>query len=80
MKFSFIKNDESTYWDEVILIIITLIVLAGGILLIVFKPSFGFVDESISLCLGLLLTISAVMYFPGIIYRLFHNKIKSDDK
>ncbi len=76
MKFSFFKNDKSTYWDEIILVIITLAVLIGGILLVVYKPVFWIVSENISMCMGLLLILTAVMYFPGIIYRLFHNDKK----
>lgn len=41
MKFSFVKNDTTTYWDEICLILITLIALVIGVLLVVFRPSFG---------------------------------------
>lgn len=75
MKFSFVKNDTTTYWDEIWLGLITIVALAIGILLIVFRPSFWIVDESISVCLGVLSLMLAVMYIPCIIYRLFENKI-----
>lgn len=74
MKFSFVKNDTTTYWDEVWLGLITIVALAIGILLIVFRPSFWIVDESISVC-GVLSLLLAVMYIPCIIYRLFENEV-----
>lgn len=73
MKFSFTKNDTTTYWDEVGLILITLISLAIGILLIVFRPSFWIISESISVGFGVMALMLAFMYTPCIIYRLFHN-------
>ena len=73
MKFSFTKNDTTTYWDEVGLIIITLVSLAIGILLIVFRPSFWIIPESISVGFGVVALMLAFMYTPCIIYRLFHN-------
>ena len=78
MKLSFIKNDKTTYWDEVILSLITLVALTIGVLLIVFKPSFWIIDESITLCFGVLSILLAVMYTPCIIYRLVedHNYLK----
>lgn len=80
MKFSFVKNDKTTYWDEVILSIITLVALTVGILLIVFKPSFWIIDESITICFGVLSILLAVMYTPCIIYRLVedHNYRKDN--
>lgn len=75
MKFSFVKNDTSTYWDEIWFGVITISALVIGILLIVFRPSFWIVDESVSVCFGVILLLLAVMYIPCIIYRLFENKI-----
>lgn len=74
MKFSFVKNDTTTYWDEIWLGVITLAALAIGILLIVVKPSFWIISENTSTCIGVLFVILAFMYFPCIIYRLFENK------
>ncbi len=77
MKFSFTKNDKSTYWDEIGLIVITLISLAIGILLIVFHPSFWIISDGFSTGAGVIVLMLAIMYTPCIIYRLFHNdKIK----
>ena len=73
MKFSLIKNDVTTYWDEVVLIIITLIALAIGILLIVFHPSLWIISEKFSVCFGVIALVVAFMYIPCVIYRLFHN-------
>lgn len=76
MKFSFVKNDTTTYWDEIGLILITLIALAIGVLLLVFRPSFWIISESTSVCFGVLALLLTFMYTPCIIYRLFENKIE----
>lgn len=76
MKFSFVKNDTTTYWDEIWLILITLIALAIGVLLLVFRPSFWIISESTSVCFGVLSLLLVFMYTPCIIYRLFENKIE----
>lgn len=76
MKFSFVKNDTTTYWDEIWLILITLIALVIGVLLVVFRPSFWIISESTSICFGVISLLLVVMYAPCIIYRLFENKIE----
>ena len=76
MKFSLFKNDTSTYWDEVILILLVLVDLLIGILLLKFKPNFWIFTESVSACFGILALVIAVMYTPCIIYRLCTNKIE----
>ncbi len=73
MKFSFTKNDVTTYKDEVILSLITLAALVIGILLVVYRPSFWIISESMSACFGLLFLWLAFVYIPCIIYRLFEN-------
>lgn len=40
MKFSLIKNNKSTYWDEVVLALIILAFVGRGIALIIVKPAF----------------------------------------
>ncbi len=80
MKFSFVKNDTTTYWDEIGLILITLIALVIGVLLVVFRPSFWIISESTSICFGVIFLLLAVMYTPCIIYRLFENKIDKENK
>lgn len=76
MKDFFTKNDKTTYKDELILILLTVIVTIIGVLLIVFKPSFWIVSESVSVCVGVFALLIAVMYIPSIIYRLFNNDKK----
>ena len=60
MKFSLIKNDKSTAKDELLLFLIILVFAAVGITLIVTAPSFWFIT-------------SAVMFVPGLIYRIMTN-------
>ncbi len=76
MKFSFVKNDVSTYWDEIALSLITLAALAIGVLLVVFRPGFWIITESTSACFGVLALLLAIMYIPCIIYRFSNNKIE----
>lgn len=76
MKFSFTKNDKSTVMDEIILTVIVLVCLAVGILLIITKPGFGFVSQSMTTVLGVMFVLAAVMYTPGLIYRFMTNDKK----
>ena len=76
MKFSFVKNDTSTYWDEICLSLITLIALLIGVLLVAFRPSFWIISESTSIYFGVLSLLLVIMYTPCIIYRFFENKIE----
>ena len=80
MKFSFVKNDTTTYWDEIWLILIILVALVIGVLLITFHPSFWLISESMSTCFGVLFLILVAMYTPCIIYRLFNNKIEKEEE
>ncbi len=73
MKISFIKNDTTTYKDEIVLSLITLFALVIGVLLVIFRPSFWIISESRSGVLGVLLVLLALMYVPCIIYRLVEN-------
>lgn len=79
MKFSFVKNDTTTYWDEIWLSLITLIALVIGVLLVVFRPCFWIISESTSICFGVISLLLVVMYTPCIIYRLFENKIEKKE-
>lgn len=74
MKFSLFENDKSTVKDEIILTLIVIVCLAVGILLIVMKPSIGFITQSITAVLGVMLVLAAVMYIPGLIYRFMTNE------
>ena len=73
MKFSLVKNDKSTYWDEVILAVMVIASFAIGISLIVTKPSFWIITEATSTITGVFFVLFGVMFLPGLIYRLFTN-------
>lgn len=73
MKFSMFNNDKSTYWDEVILGIIVLITIGVGVALIILKPVVWFIDGNNMTLVGVMLILIGAMFFPGFIYRLFHN-------
>lgn len=76
MKFSLIENDKSTYWDEVFLALFILFFAGIGIALVSIKPAFWFIDEADSTVFGVLMILIGAMFFPGFIYRLFHNDKK----
>ncbi len=76
MKFSMIKNDKSTYWDEVILFLMIVGCGAAGIFLIVQKPSFWIITEDSSVFFGVIMVLFAAMFIPALIYRLFTNDRK----
>lgn len=73
MKFSMFNNDKSTYWDEVILGIIVLITIGVGVALVILKPVVWFIDGNNMTLIGVMLILTGAMFFPGFIYRLFHN-------
>jgi hypothetical protein len=73
MKFSLVKNDKSTYWDEVILAVMVIASFAIGISLIVTKPSFWIITEATTTITGVFFVLFGVMFLPGLIYRLFTN-------
>ena len=76
MKKFFIKNDKTTYKDELILILFVAVAVIISVLLIVYKPSFWIITEGISLFTGVFVLFIAAMYIPCIIYRLFQNDKK----
>lgn len=73
MKFSLIKNDKSTVKDEVMLGFIIIVCLIIGILLIVCRPSFWIIDQSITVVTGVIITVFGLMFVPCLIYRLLTN-------
>lgn len=73
MKFSIVKNDKSTFWDEVILGLISLGCMVIGILLIVFKPSFWIIDSNSFVVTGAMIAILGFMFLLCLIYRLMTN-------
>lgn len=78
MKFSLFENDKSTYADEIILGLIVLISAICGILLIVFRPEFLFISSNIMVVIGVMLLIVAIMFLPGLVYRLMTNDKKTN--
>ena len=74
MKFSLFHNDRKTYKDELILGLLIFVWLACGGLLIVFRPSFFFIESSMTVCVGVLLVLLGIMFIPGLIYRLRTNE------
>ncbi|MCR5596578.1 MAG: hypothetical protein K6G19_00220 [Lachnospiraceae bacterium] len=73
MKFSLIKNDKSTFWDEVILAIMIFCSMAAGIMLIIFKPEFWIISSNASVQFGVIFTLFGLMFIPGLIFRLMTN-------
>ncbi len=78
MKFSIVKNDKSTFWDEVILGLISLSCMTIGILLIVFKPSFWIIDSTSFVVFGVMIAFFGFMFLPCLIYRLLTNDYKKN--
>lgn len=76
MRCNLSKNDKSTYKDELILALIVGISLAVGILLTVTAPSFWIIQYSTTKTFGVLWIMVGIMFFPGLIYRLFTNDHK----
>lgn len=78
MKFSLINNDKSTFWDEVILVVVDFILILSGILLIIFQPSFLIFSGVDFLMFGIIMIFTAVLFIPAIIYRFMTNKKKGE--
>lgn len=73
MKFSFFRNDKTTYLDEVYLSLFIIACIGAGVTLIIFSPSFWIVTSAITKTFGVLWVIVGVMFIPGLIYRLTTN-------
>lgn len=76
MKSSLFRNDKTTFKDELVLALIVSVSLAVGILLVVTAPSFWIIQSSTTKVFGVLWIMVGVMFFPGLIYRLFTNDPK----
>lgn len=74
MKFSLIKNDKSTFVDEIIMAIMIIITITVGVLLIKFHPAFWMIGENDTIVFGMLIAVFGVMFIPALIYRLFTNE------
>lgn len=80
MKFSLFVNDKSTIWDEVCLGIICLACLGFGAFLVIAKPSFWVIKESMFVTAGALIAAMGVMFVICLIYRLCTNDLKKENK
>lgn len=76
MKLSPFENDKTTYVDEIIFSIITLIILAAGIALVALKPSVWVFEESFFVGIGVILILLTIIYIPCIVYRFATNDRK----
>ena len=75
MKFSLIKNDRSTVKDELLLLLFIVTCAGIGTALIVFRPTFWIITSELTECFGVAWVVVAVMFIPGLIYRLCTNEI-----
>lgn len=73
MKFSLLRNDKTTIKDELFLLGFILVCLAIGIALLITQPSFWIIDRTFSMGVGIIFTLTGVMFIPGLIYRLMTN-------
>lgn len=73
MKFSFFKNDKTTFWDEVYLSLFIIACIGAGVILIIFAPSFWLITSASSKTFGVLWVLVGVMFIPCLIYRLATN-------
>jgi len=76
MKLSLFRNDKTTFKDELVLALIVSVSLTVGILLVVTAPSVWIIQSSTTKVFGVLWIMVGVMFFPGLIYRLFTNDPK----
>lgn len=77
MKFKLFSNDRSTVKDELLLLGFILLCLSVGSVLLILRPSFWCLDQFVSLGLGMLLTLTGILFIPGLIYRLMTNDRKT---
>ncbi len=71
-----LKNDKSTYKDELILALIVVVCLGVGVLLTVTAPSFWIIKSSMTKLFGVFVIILGIMFFISLIWRLFSNDRK----
>ena len=76
MKLSLFRNDKTTFKDELVLALIVSVSLTVGTLLVVTAPSVWIIQSSTTKVFGVLWIMVGVMFFPGLIYRLFTNDPK----
>lgn len=73
MRFSLLKNDKSTFVDEVILGVIVMISVIIGGLLIKLHPTFWIIDKNDVIVFGVIIVIFGFMFVPALVYRLCTN-------
>ena len=74
MKSFLFHNDTSTKKDEQFLFLFILLCLCAGILLYVFAPVNWIIRESTIKVFGVIWILAGVMFIPGLIDRLVHNR------
>lgn len=81
MKLNIFSNDKTTMKDEMILSAFTIICAVIGILLVILKPSFWVISQSITVSFGILMIATVIMFIPCIIWRFMHNtEINKENK
>lgn len=80
MRFSLLKNDKSTFVDEVILGVIVMISVIIGGFLIKLHPTFWIIDENDVIVFGTIIVIFGFMFIPALVYRLWTNDNAKTDK
>ena len=78
MKVSLFKDDKTTHKDEVVLSVITVICMAAGILLVIYKPAFWIISGTLTAGFGVAAILFAVMLIPCIIYRFVSGRQKTE--
>ena len=73
MKNFLFENDKSTMKDELFLLFFILVWATAGVLLVVFSPSIWIIPDSMTKTAGILCILVAIIFTPGLIYRLFTN-------
>lgn len=64
MKISIMKNNKTTFWDEVVLGLISFGCMIVGGLLIAFRPSIWIIDSNLFVVMGALIIILGVFLQP----------------
>ncbi len=74
MKDFLFHNDKGTKKDEVYLFLFILSCLIAGALLYVFAPVNWIIPQSTIKIFGVIWIMAGVMFIPGLIDRLVHNR------
>lgn len=74
MKDFLFHNDRSTRKDELYLLLFIVACIGSGILIYVFAPSNWVIPESTIKVFGVIWILAGVMFIPGLIDRLVHNR------